>query len=92
MMCNCLEEIGAKVHARIMERVPEGAEVSKGFDTGWDGTVLSFTSGKLHVMMTYKLAYRMKKKNGEMAKNLTKTECSVAMSYCPFCGEKQESK
>lgn len=91
-MCNCIEEIGAKAHARIMERVPDGAEVSNGFDTGWDGTVLSFTSGKMHVMMRYKLAYRMKKQNGEMAKNLTRTECSIAMSFCPFCGEKQESK
>jgi|GEM_PF-5451331 len=74
-----------------MEKVPDGAEVSKGFDTGWDNTVMSFSDGKLHVMMKYKLSYRAKKKNGEMAKNQTHSECSVKMSYCPFCGEKRES-
>lgn len=91
-MCNCINEIGEKIEAKLMDEVPDGAEISKGFDTGWDGTVMLLGTGKLHVMLKYKLAYRIKRKNGEMAKNKTHSECSVAMSYCPFCGEKQEAK
>ncbi len=86
-MCDCLERIEKKLAERLRERVPADAEISKGFDTGWDNTVLSLSSGKMSVMMKYKMAYRAKKKNDDMAKNLTRLECSVKMSYCPFCGK-----
>ncbi|HCK7147647.1 TPA: hypothetical protein N0X11_005048, partial [Enterobacter roggenkampii] len=56
---------------------------------GWDNQVLSLSEGKLFVMLKYKLAYRAKKKNGEMAKNLNRLETNVKMSFCPFCGESQ---
>ncbi|HGG6232664.1 TPA: hypothetical protein ACJG6B_004815 [Salmonella enterica subsp. enterica serovar Enteritidis] len=87
-MCNCIEQIGEKIEARLMEKVPDNAEISRGFDTGWNGTVLNLSSGRLMVNMTYKLAYRAVKKNGELAKNKTHLDCSVAMAHCPFCGEK----
>lgn len=86
-MCDCLEKVSEKIEAKLLEKVPEGAEVSRGFDTGWDNTVFSLSSGRLLVNMRYKMAYRAKKKNGEMAKNLTRLDCSVAMAYCPLCGE-----
>lgn len=38
--------------------------------------------------MVASFAYRAEKKNGELAKNKTHLDCSVAMAYCPFCGEK----
>ncbi|HIC8353311.1 hypothetical protein [Enterobacter roggenkampii] len=89
-MCNCINEVGAQIEARLKEKVPEGAEVSENtFDTGWDNQVLSLSEGKLFVMLKYKLAYRAKKKNGEMAKNLNRLETNVKMSFCPFCGESQ---
>ena len=89
-MCNCINEVGAQIEAQLKEKVPEGAEVSEStFDTGWDNQVLSLSEGKLFVMLKYKLAYRAKKKNGEMAKNLNRLETNVKMSFCPFCGEAQ---
>ncbi|STN58627.1 Uncharacterised protein [Escherichia coli] len=34
-MCNCMNEVGAQIEARLKEKVPEGAEVSDStFDTG----------------------------------------------------------
>lgn len=89
-MCNCINEVGAHIEARLKEKVPEGAEVSEStFDTGWDNQVLSLSDGGSHVTLKYKLAYRAKKKNGEMAKNLNRLETNVKMSFCPFCGEAQ---
>ncbi|MGS4314699.1 hypothetical protein [Serratia marcescens] len=89
-MRNCINEVGAQIEARLKEKVPEGTEVSEStFDTGWDNQVLSLSEGKLFVMLKYKLAYRAKKKNGEMAKNLNRLETNVKMSFCPFCGESQ---
>ncbi|ECS1284784.1 hypothetical protein F2282_19050 [Salmonella enterica] len=89
-MCNCINEVGAQIEVRLKEKVPEGVEVSEStFDTGWDNQVLSLSEGKLFVMLKYKLAYRAKKKNGEMAKNLNRLETNVKMSFCPFCGESQ---
>lgn len=89
-MCNCINEVGAQIEERLKEKVPEGAEVSEStFDTGWDNQILSLSEGKLFVMLKYKLAYRAKKKNGEMAKNLNRLETNVKMSFCPFCGESQ---
>lgn len=89
-MCNCIQEAGSQIEARLKEKVPEGAEVSDStFDTGWDNQVLSFSEGKMFVMLKYKLAYRAKKKNGEMAKNMNRLETVVKMSFCPFCGESQ---
>ncbi|EJA5031887.1 hypothetical protein OFY73_004877 [Salmonella enterica] len=89
-MCNCINEVGAQIEAQLKEKVPEGAEVSEStFDTGWDNQVLSLSEGKLFVVLKYKLAYRAKKKNGEMAKNLNRLETNVKMSFCPFCGESQ---
>jgi len=89
-MCDCLKKIGDKLKSMLMEKVPDNAEVSNGFDTGWDNTCYSLSSGGMMVMMKYRLAYRAKKKNGEPAKNLTRLENNLKMSYCPICGEKQD--
>lgn len=88
-MCDCFETVGGRMKQRLMEKVPEGSEVSKGFDTEWENKCLSLSTGKAMVMLKYKLAYRAKKKDGSPAKNLTRMEGNVAMNYCPFCGEKQ---
>lgn len=89
-MCDCFEVFGEKMKQRLMEKVPEGSEVSKGFDTGWDNNCFSFSTGKSMVMMKYRLAYRARKKDGTPAKNLTRLESNFKMNHCPFCGEKQE--
>lgn len=91
-MCECMQKIGDEVQKRLMEKVPEGAQVSTNiFDkVGWDNQCLGLSSGKIHVMLKYRLAFRAPKKNGELAKNFTRLETLVQTAYCPFCGEKQE--
>ncbi|MFJ5428553.1 hypothetical protein ACIPUP_05265 [Pectobacterium actinidiae] len=87
MKCDCIKRIGNLMEERLSEGVPSDAEINRGFDTGWENTVFGLSDGKIHVMMKYKLAYRATKKNGEPAKNLTRLEASVKMSFCPFCGQ-----
>ncbi|MCA6998191.1 hypothetical protein [Dickeya solani] len=89
MMCDCFDRIGTMLHERLSEGVPDGAEISSpgGFDTGWGNAWLGLGTGRIHIMLKYKLAYRAKKKDGAMAKNLTRKETSVRMSFCPFCGQ-----
>lgn len=92
-MCNCMTEIAEKLNAHLLQKVPEGSEVSDGLgDTGWDNQVLSLDEGTVFVALRYKLAFRARKKNGDMAMNLSRMETSVRMSFCPFCGEKQEGR
>lgn len=91
-MCDCMNKMEGLLKERLMERVPSGSKVSSNilFDkTGWDNQCISLSSGKVFVMLKYSIAYRARKKNGELAKNLTRLETNVKMSYCPFCGEKQ---
>ena len=90
-MCNCIKEVGEKLQERLMEKVPDGAQVSENiFDkVGWDNQCFGLESGKIFVMLKYRLAYRSRKVNGDLAKNLTRLETNIKMSYCPFCGQKQ---
>lgn len=41
-MCDCLKHVGNAVKTRLLEKVPEGAEVFEGFETGWDNSVFFF--------------------------------------------------
>lgn len=42
-MCNCINEVGAQIEARLKEKVPEGAEVSESIlDRGWENQVFLF--------------------------------------------------
>lgn len=90
-MCDCMSKMEVLLKERLMESVPEGSLVSDSiFDkTGWDNQCMSFSSGKIWVMLKYRLAYKAMKKNGDIAKSFTRLETNVKMSYCPFCGEKQ---
>jgi len=90
-MCNCIETAAEKLKQHLLVKVPDGAEVSESMlDTGWENTMFSLGDSKLHVMLKYRLAYRAKKKNGEMAKNMNRLEASLQMTFCPLCGEKLE--
>ncbi|MEQ5728533.1 hypothetical protein AB7360_05265 [Providencia alcalifaciens] len=88
-MCNCMNRIAEELKAKLTPKVTEGGVISD-TETGWDNQMLDFSAGKSRVMLNYKFAYRAKKKNGEMAKNLTRLDMVVSMSHCPFCGEKQD--
>lgn len=89
--CNCLQDAKEKLHAHLMRGVPEDSVIGGSFDgCGWDNTVMSFGKDTgLHVMLKYRLAFRAKKKNGDIAKNFTRKEISLKMAYCPLCGVKQ---
>lgn len=91
-MCDCMKKVGDELQKRLMEKVPAGSEVSTNlFDkVGWDNQCLGLSSGKNYVMLKYRLTYRARKKNGELAKNFTRLETNLKMSYCPICGEKHE--
>lgn len=91
-MCDCMKKVGDELQKRLMKKAPVGSEVSTNlFDkVGWDNQCFALRSGKIRVMLKYRLTYRAKKKNGELAKKFTRLETNVKMSYCPFCGEKQE--
>lgn len=68
-MCNCMNEVGAQIEARLKEKVPEGAEVSESIlDRGWENQVLSLSDGGSHVTLKYKLAYRAKRKTAKWLK------------------------
>lgn len=84
-----MNRVEQNLKERLATQVTEGGVISD-TDTGWDNKTLDFSAGKFYVMLNYKFAYRAKKKNGEMAKNLTRLDTNVKMSHCPFCGEKQD--
>lgn len=84
-----MSENGEKIKAMLAEKVSEGGEIEE-YETGWENNLFSISDSKFVSVMKYKLAYRAKKKNGEMYKNLNRLEASVRISYCPFCGEKQD--
>lgn len=84
-----MNRVAEELKAKLTLKVTEGRVISD-TETGWDNQMLDFSAGKSRVMLNYKFAYRAKKKNGEMAKNLTRLDTVVSMSHCPFCGEKQD--
>lgn len=89
-MCECLKIAGEKIEAELLKQIPEGAQVSKDyFDTGWENRMLNIQKGTSFIALKYRMAYRAKKKNGEMAKNLNRLSVSIDMRYCPLCGEAQ---
>ncbi|WP_029571457.1 hypothetical protein [Pantoea ananatis] len=90
--CNCLDQAKDMLHAHLVKDMPEGSELGDIWDgCGWDNQILSLgEKGGIHVMLKYKVAYRVPKKNGELSKNFTRRECSLKMSHCPLCGIKME--
>lgn len=90
-MCNCFAEVEDKIKARLKDKMPEGSvESTNTFDgAGWRNQALNFTTGGIEVLLKYALVFRAKKKNGDMAKNLSRLETNIKMSFCPFCGEKK---
>ncbi|MBN7840898.1 hypothetical protein J0A78_05390 [Providencia rettgeri] len=88
-MCNCISEKGEAIKAILSGEISEGGELAE-YETGWENSLFSISDSKFVSTMKYKLAYRAKKKNGEMYKNLTRLEANIRMAYCPFCGEKQD--
>lgn len=84
MMCDCLK----KVLENITPKMQPKKEV-KDFKIDWADRVWRFDGGVgvgLYVEATY---YNIKK-NGDTFANRTKDRMFVAMTFCPFCGQKFE--
>lgn len=83
-MCNCLEETLDKVNEKIKERVPKKATE---FKSDWKGKVFRFDGG-CGVGLYIEWEYRNAKKDGTPYANKKKEESFIALTFCPFCGEK----
>ncbi len=90
-MCKCLEESLVRVNEKVIAQLPSRA-VSDTFKSDYDGKVFRFSGNTdNNVMLGINYSYQMKKVNGEMMKNKSKGSISLAMRYCPMCGEKFEA-
>ena len=85
-MCNCLDVVLNKVSENLKQK----KEVLD-FTCDWKGKVLRFDGG-CGVGLYIEREYRSIKKDGTPFSNKTKSEHFVALSYCPFCGQKIEKE
>ena len=83
-MCNCFKEILEEISDKIKEKVPKNATE---YECDWKGRVLRFDGG-LGVGLYVEHGYRNVKKDGSPYSNKKKESNFVALSFCPFCGEK----
>lgn len=89
-MCNCLSESLVRVNEKVIEQLPSRA-VKESFNSEYVGKVFRFSGNTdNNVMLGIDYSYQMEKVNGELMKNKSKGSISLAMSYCPMCGEKFE--
>lgn len=84
-MCDCREDIEAKLLARFIEQNPE----ARAHEARLNGYAMVFADGgamkergRMEIETT---AVFPLKKGGEKAKT---TKGSMIFGYCPFCGEK----
>lgn len=84
--CNCFDETLARVKEHIQEQLPDGATE---FECEWQGRTYCLSSGEYApVNPKLEYAFRKTKRNGEPAKNLTKSTVNITASHCCFCGRK----
>ncbi|QEG09381.1 hypothetical protein CPT_Saba_008 [Proteus phage Saba] len=89
--CDCFEKLKKDLSDRVVEKLPIGASLEV---AEWDNMGL-FMRGDTMVANYYanfKVRYRKRKKDGDMASGLTKSDVPVVYSYCPFCGVKVSDK
>ena len=85
-MCNCFD----MVLSRVTEKLKPKKEVA-GFKTDWKGQVLRLDGGCGIGLYVESEFYNIKK-DGTLFANKTKDSHFIALSFCPFCGEKLEVK
>jgi len=83
-MCDCFETTLEKISEKIKENIPKKAIEYK---CDWKGRVLRFDGG-LGVGLYVESEYRNIKKDSTPYANKKTVSNFVALSYCPFCGEK----
>lgn len=88
MACNCFEEVGKRMKARVLEQL---ADVHTMEECRFDGAVYVLASGDYApVWLNYLVRYYKRKKNGDREQRLTKADTKIAINFCPFCGTKFE--
>ena len=80
-MCDCFKTVLEKIEPMIK---PEKCEE---FSFDWRDRVLRFDGG-IGVGLYVQAEYYKVKKDGSKFANKTKDSRFMALSYCPFCGEK----
>lgn len=83
-MCNCMNEMLTKVKDKVLEKLPEHKEGT--FEARFQNTFFRFDGGGTDVMLGIDYSYRPIKKDGSLAARDKKDNISLAMRYCPFCG------
>ncbi len=86
-MCDCLNETLNEVKNKVKDLIVNDADFST-LDINYSGRVMRFDGKKNDVMIKVNYSFFKLKKDGERAKNRTKSYINLAMSYCPICGEK----
>lgn len=86
-MCNCINDKLEKTKVRIIQELPECADKST-FRASFLNEVPRFNSKKPDVSLVVGYQYYKNKNDGARYKQITKGTVNLAMSYCPFCGEK----
>ncbi len=81
-MCNCISEILEVLKTEENKNQPEHMNVES---VKFDNTVYSLTLGS---MVSLPITFEIN--NTKIDKTRNKKSC-IAMTYCPFCGEKYKS-
>lgn len=84
-MCDCLETVLEKIAPKMQPK----KEV-KDFKVDWANRIFRFDGG-VGVGLYAEATYYNIKKNGTTFAKKTLVKNFVAMSFCPFCGQKLES-
>ena len=86
-MCNCLNETLTEVMGKVADSLSENADKST-LKVEYKNRFLRFDGKENNVMIGISFDYYKVKKDTTHAKNKTKGSINLAMSYCPFCGDK----
>lgn len=90
MNCKCFDTVKDKAVQKVVDgtrkKIVEGSVTAK-----WRGEMYRLSDKiSAEVMLSVETEMRLIKKDGKPEQRLTKQQVNVAMSYCPFCGEKIE--
>lgn len=89
MACECTKTMLEKVDESIRKTLPSNV-VDGSYESQWQNKVYRLDGGKNDVMLGVNIEYQQSKKDGTHYKNKSKKHIHVAMTFCPFCGEKYE--
>ena len=86
-MCNCIQEMTDSIKEKY-EKLPPPEKVAEWVDRGsFDNETIPLDGLGSRIAMSFSFQYRIKKTNGERAKNITTQKVSLRPNYCPFCGK-----